>query len=123
MTNTSKDMHAPCATYGVREDNPLGDANYTHSSVDFSEEVDLADSRLVSVDRIRFLTERDYPMMDLSYCYGTLQDGRHVRVDLGRWQFGKRTYKSELIAEAKAAGRFAKGLGMLEANTISILWG
>ena len=120
---TNYDAREAGTFYGVREDNNLADAAYTHSSVDFSEEVDLADSRLVSVDRIRFLTERDYPMMDLSYCYGTLKDGRHVRVDLGRWQFGKRTYKSELIAEAKAAGRFAKGLGMLDANTISILWG
>lgn len=120
---TNYDAREAGTFYGVREDNNLADAAYNHSEVDYSEQVTLDDARLVSIDRIRFLTDPGFQLLDLSYCYGTLQDGRHVRVDLNRWQFGRRTYKSELIAEAKAAGRFAKGLGMLDPQVISILWG
>jgi len=107
--------------YGVREDRPLSEAAYDHSEVDFSETFDLADRRLVRIDRLRLLTEPECPFMDLSYCYGTLRNGRHVPVDLGVSQFNKRTYKSELVEAAKAAGRYGKGMGMFDA--LSILWG
>jgi hypothetical protein len=109
--------------YGVRESNNISDAAYDHTSVDHSEgDVPLSDPRLVHIDRIRLLTERGLPFMDVSYVYGTLKDGRHVRVDLGEYQLS-RQYKSDLIRLAKAAGRFGKGMGMLDDSVISILWG
>lgn len=111
--------------YGVREDNNIADAAYDHTALAHGVTVDLSDPDLVRVDRIRLLTERGCPFFDLSYCYGTLRDGRHVRVDLGRYQFARargKSIKSQLVDCARAAGRHAHGLHMLDADVISILW-
>src|SRR4051794_9789858 len=108
------------ARYGVREDNNIADAAYTAKDVDYSEgNVPLSDPDLVRVDRIRLLTDRDCPFYDLSYCWGTLRDGRHVRVDLGKSQFARsrggqgKSIKQQLVECARAAGRHAHGLHML----------
>jgi hypothetical protein len=115
--------------YGVREANNIAEADYDHTAVDYSYKVDLSDERLVRIDRIRLLTEPGFPMYDLSYCWGTLDDGRHVPVDLGRYQFTRRprggkgpSLHAQLVDCAKAAGRHAKRLGMLDDSTISILF-
>lgn len=115
--------------YGVREANNIADAAYTSSDVDYSEgNVPLSDPELVSIDRIRLLTEPGFPLYDLSYCWGTLRDGRHVRVDLGRYQFARarggqgKSLKGQLIECAREAGVNAKALGMLSDSTISILF-
>jgi hypothetical protein len=113
--------------YGVSEDNPIDLAAYNHTSVDYSEgDVPLSDPRLVRIDRIRLLTESGYPAYDVSYVYGTLRDGRHVRVDLGTYRIAKgrkggTSLKGHLVNLAKAAGRHAHGLHMLDADVISIL--
>lgn len=114
--------------YGVREDNNIADAAYDSSALAPGVTVDLSDPDLVRIDRIRLLTERGFPAFDLSYCYGTLRDGRHVRVDLGRYQFARarggqgKSLKAQLVDCARAAGRHAHGLHMLDADVISILW-
>lgn len=106
--------------YGVNESNPLWMSSVTHEDVDYSEgDVPLSDKRIVSIDRIRLLTDPGCPFFDVSYVYGTLSDGRHVRVDLGAHQLQRRNLNGQLIELAKAAGRFAKGLGMLD--NVSIL--
>lgn len=76
------------ARYGVREDSPLALAPYTHSELsdEYWYDVPLSDSDLVRIDRLRLLGDSDgwaYPYLDVSYCYGTMRDGAHVRVDLG----------------------------------------
>jgi hypothetical protein len=115
--------------YGVREDNNIADAQYTHEAVDYSEgNVPLSDPRLVRIDRIRLLTDPGCPFYDLSYCWGTLRDGRHVRVDLGRYQFARsrggqgKSLKGQLVECAREAKRHAHGLHMLDADVISILF-
>lgn len=111
------------AALGIREDVPLFMADYDSSQVDYSAgAVYLGSADLIQIDRIRFVTDQGYPFLDLSYCWGTLRDGRHVRVQLDITRFGKRTYKAQLIALARAAGKYAKGMGMLDDDTISILW-
>jgi hypothetical protein len=110
--------------YGVREDQPIWMADYDHRQVDYDEGlVHLSDPRLVQVDRIRLLTDPGCPFYDISYVWGTLKDGRHVRVDLGTHQLHKGApgLKSQLVDLAREAGVFAKGLGMLDFDTISIL--
>lgn len=111
------------ADYGVRESNPLWTSEATHENVDYSEgDVPLSDPRLVRIVRLRLLTEAGYPGYDVSYCYGQLSDGRFVRVDLGASFLSRRTIKADLIGLAKEAGRFAKGLGLLDdVNVWSIL--
>ena len=110
--------------YGVQEANNIAFASYDHNSVDYTEgDVPLDDPRLVSVDRIRLLTDRGFPVFDVSYVYGTLRDGRHVRVDLGVYQLPRKGLRRELVQIAKAHGVHAKRLGMLDDSTLSILWG
>lgn len=108
--------------YGVQETNNIAFAAYDSSGVDHSAGTfSLGDRDLVKIDRIRLLTDPGFPYYDVSYVYGTLRDGRHVRVDLGSHQLPKRGLKGELIRLAKQANRYAKGLGMLDDSTISIL--
>jgi hypothetical protein len=110
--------------YGVHEDNNIAFAEYDHNSVDYSEgDVPLSDPDLIRIDRIRLLTDRGCPFFDVSYVYGTLRDGRHVRVDLGAWQLPRKGLRRELVRLAAEAGRYGKGLGMLDDSTLSILWG
>lgn len=112
--------------YGVNETNNIAFAAYDHTAIDHSEgTVWLGDDRLVRIDRIRLLTDPGCPVYDISYCYGTLRDGRHVRVDLGTHQIPRArkgaSLKYQLIQLARAAGVNAKTLGMLDDSTISLL--
>lgn len=125
-TATINDRADARAYYGVRESNPIETASYTHESVDYSDrDVELSDPRLVRIDRIRLLTEPGYPYYDVSYVYGTMDDGRHVRVDLGTHRIPRarpgRSLNGSLIELAREAGRFAKGLGMLDYGVVSLL--
>jgi hypothetical protein len=103
------------------ETNSIFEADYDHSAVDYSEYVPLDDPRLVRIDRLRLLTDRGIPFYDISYCWGTIRDGRHVRVTLDDHQLPKPNYKGRLIELARAAGVNAKRLGLLD--NISILRG
>jgi hypothetical protein len=118
--------------YGDREANNIASADYDHTAVDYDYgTVDLSDPELIRIDRIRLLTDPGLPFYDLSYCWGTMKDGRHVRVDLGRYQFARPrgakkgahvSLRGQLVDCAKRAGRHAKRLGMLDDDTISILF-
>lgn len=131
MTNNTNDTLLArtmdiAARYGVNEDNPLALAPYTHEAVDFARpDTQLSDPELVRIDRLRLLGDSDgwaYPFLDVSYCYGTLKDGTKVRVDLGVYRLPKRGLKGALIQAAKDAGRYAKGLGLLDDQVISRLY-
>ncbi len=127
MTNNDLDNTIRIAqTYGVREDNPLCLAPYGLEDLDETAgTIALSDRRLVRIDRLRLLGDSDgwaYPFLDVSYCYGTLADGRHVRVDLGEYTFPKRGLKRALVDCAKRANRYAKGLGLLDDGIISRLY-
>ncbi len=105
------------ARYGVQETGNI--AEFTDDFGAFLEsikgQVELSDPDLAKVTRVRLIGAcREYPFWDLSYCYGQLRDGSNVRVDLGGYRFGRYTYKRELIDLAKAAGKYAKGLGLLD---------
>lgn len=106
--------------YPVNETNNIADAAYTHEALEPGVTV-LADRRLVKIDRLRLLTDPGCPFFDVSYVYGTLADGTHVRVDLGRDQFPRQGLSRALVQCAKDAGRYAKGLGMLDNSVLSIL--
>lgn len=106
-------------TYGVNETNPLWVSEVTHETV--QDTVQLNDPRLTKIVRLRLLTEAYYPFYDISYCYGMLNDGTHVRVNLDEHRISRRNAKGDLIAMAKRAGRFAKGLGLLDSSNWSIL--
>jgi hypothetical protein len=66
----------------------------------------------LEITRLRLLSDPGFPVWDVSYCHGVL-NGRHVDVRLPFSQlpkFGKGGYKAALFNEAKATGKFIKGL-------------
>lgn len=82
-----------------------------HSQEDGIETVDW-DVDGLEITRLRLLSDPGFPLWDVSYCHGVL-DGRHVDVRLPFSQlpkYGKGGYKAELYKEAKATGKFIKGL-------------
>jgi hypothetical protein len=85
--------------------------------------VALADRNLVRIARLRLIGwTRDFPQWDLSYCIGVMADGTYCRVDLGRDRFGTQ-FKLQLIQAARDAGRYAKGMRLLDDGVISLLAG
>jgi len=88
------------------------------------ETVTLGDKRLARITRLRLIgfNSRQYPWWDVSYCYGQLKDGTEVRVQLYAGRIG-RNWKADMIALAKEAGVFARGLGLLDEDVVSRLYG
>lgn len=108
----------------VNETNNIAEFDYTSDNVDYSEgPVSLKDERLVSVDRIRLLTDPGFPRYDISYVWGTLKDGRHVRI--ADWELGTivkgRPIGSQLFAACKKLGVYGKGLGMFRPSVVSVM--
>jgi hypothetical protein len=110
--------------YGVVETNPLvTEFGGAHPCESLTETVSLGDRRLAGITRLRLLTERGYPFMDISYCYGVLKDGSPVRVQVTTGPLSRKAPKADLIAWAKAEGAYAKGLGLLDEGNWSVLYG
>lgn len=131
MTNIEKaiERSARAASYGVKEDNPLWMTGISHDEVRF----DLGVFNLAGKDaegkfyvkelvRLRLLTDPGFPWWDISYCYGRLQTGELVRVDIGVHHIKKprvdnrvinKVSKAHLIEIAKFNGRYAKAIGLL----------
>lgn len=63
----------------------------------------------LEITRLRLLSDPGFPLWDVSYCHGIL-DGRHVDVRLPFSQLPKRGFKQALYKEAKATGKFIRGL-------------
>lgn len=128
MTNYTNDLLAAAdrsahlaMAYGVNETNPLWASESTHENVDYTVHCSLGDPRLARITRLRLLTEPGYPYYDISYVYGVLKDGTHVRLEGAPAQIGRRTAKRDLIDWAKEEGAYAKGLGLLDEGVWSIL--
>lgn len=111
-----EDAAARAASYGVRTTGTLtAETVAARQAIDYSRPpTPLSNRNLVKVTVIRLIgfDEYDFPFVDLSYCYGELADGTPVRVDLGRHQFTKARWKSELVQCFKDAGRFGKAMGL-----------
>jgi hypothetical protein len=106
-------------SYGVTESNPINDdIRATREAIE--ETISLSDRRLGKITRLRLIGDPGLPYLDLSYCYGELKDGTPVRVCLPWYQFNKRNLKGQLIEMSKEVGVFAKGLGLLSPDVISI---
>jgi hypothetical protein len=106
--------------YGNLESNPINDeVRAIRDSI--VGEVDLDDSNLVRITRLRLVSDPGFPLWDLSYCYGQLRNGDHVRVHLPQHQFSKKFLKREIIAMCREAHVYAKGLGLLDDEVLSKL--
>ena len=104
--------------YGVVETNPITDEIHAFREA-IEHTVDFADPALDKIVRLRLLTDPGFPFYDVSYCYGTLKDGTPVRVNLPLHQFPKRGLTRALVDMAKDAGKYGKGMGLLD--NLSIL--
>jgi hypothetical protein len=119
------EAHDRAARYGVQETNPIANLGEDyHSTVDHSVTYRLSDPEVVKIVRLRLIgyNRFEYPRWDVSYCHGRLADGTLVPVDLGDHQLPPR-YKARLLELAKEAGRYAKGMGLLDDGVISTLHG
>lgn len=66
----------------------------------------------LEITRLRLLSDPGFPAWDVSYCHGIL-NGKHVNVNLPFDQlpkYGKGGVKAALYKEAKATGKYIKGL-------------
>lgn len=107
--------------YGAIETNGL-EAGQMEILIDSLEDtVSWTDPELDRIFRLRLLSDPGFPMWDVSYCYGTLKDGRNVRVQLPFHQLRKGSVNADIIEFAKRDGVFAKGLGLFDPMTISKL--
>lgn len=109
--------------YGVTETNPIEYVDGEHPCTLLQGEVGLGDPDLARITRLRMLTERGYPFMDISYCYGVLKDGTPVRVQVTAGGIRRGRIKADLIAWARSEGAYAKGLGLLDESNWSVLYG
>lgn len=105
------------ATHPSGETNPISDfGGHKAFKVDHAAGYfPLSDQRVVQIVRLRLIGAcRDYPWWDVSYCYGRLDDGRLVNVDLGEHDI-RRTWRPHLVELCKDAGRYGVGLGIFDA--------
>lgn len=77
--------------------NPIEDYDYQGRTV--TEQVSFADPRLVRVTRLRYVSDRGFPVWDLSYAHGLLNTGEYVRITVptGAYQIPKSKPASTLI--------------------------
>jgi len=115
--------------YGVQAEGEVVGHEY-HSRVDYADQMRLGE--LVrqggKVTRVRILTGRwgATRMADVSYIHGTLPNGKVVPlyVDVQTDAlYGKDGVKARFIEWAKREGVFAKGCGLIDESTWSVLHG
>jgi hypothetical protein len=110
--------------YGAQETNGLTDAQAYHESVDRSgplwtfQELQAAGGK---VTRLRLLSDPGFPFWDVSYCHGTLPDGRIVPVQTTFFQLPKRNTIGAIINDARVEGYYAQRLGLLDRSNWSTL--
>lgn len=112
-------------SYGVRMDESLDSEQIAAMhQVKREETVYWTDQRLARVTRLRLIgyNRREYPRWDISYCYGELKDGTPVRVQLPFYNLGK-LWAAEIIKWARQEHVYAKGLGLLDEDVVSRLYG
>jgi hypothetical protein len=63
----------------------------------------------LEITRFRLLSDPGFPFWDISYVHGVL-NGKHVNVQVPFSQIPKRGMKAFIYNEAKATGKFIKGL-------------
>lgn len=119
-------MMSRSGIWGTDEGRPveygnIGDSPIQHRDVDHEVTVTWWDPELVSITRLRLLTDRDCPVWDVSYCYGRLRDGRDVRVSLPFQQLPKgRSINTRLYEQCVRAGVNGKRLGIYGAVSLLV---
>jgi hypothetical protein len=107
----------------VNETNSISEAMHAfRESIDYSAgAVPLESPDLVKVVRLRLLTEPGYPYVDVSYCYGILRDGTHVRVQMPSMAMPRR-WREWLVTWGREHHVFVKRLGCFDPDVVSVMW-
>ncbi len=130
MTNHQDEIARLSATYGVRTSDTFDGDIAAYHQIDrdlYTLEDLLAEGGKLT--RIRLLTERGFPFMDISYVYGQLADGTEVRLydgelDPKHMGLKRRTYRSQIAETIKAAGGTrAQAQQAWDSGNYAILWG
>jgi len=105
--------------YGVIEYNKIP-KGYHDIERDFIcwDEIEKTDK--VKAERIRFVTDRGFPMLDLSYCHLFINGKRYNVTGCPFTQISKKNWKSDLIRILKEEGIYIKDL--FNPEIISILF-
>lgn len=116
-------LYDKAAAYGVRFEGELVGQDY-HRTVDHTTiyPADYLQEKGGRITRLRLLTEPGFPFYDVSYCHGTLPDGRIVPVDIYTGQIPRRNTMRYLVDLAKREGFNAKRIGLLDRGNWSILY-
>lgn len=107
----------------VNESNPItAEMHAFRESIDYrAYTTPLDDPDLARIVRLRLIGfEPGYPRCDVSYCYGILKDGTHVRVQMPEPTM-PRNWKPWLIKWARANKVYLAGLGLFAPGVISEL--
>jgi hypothetical protein len=111
--------------YGVRESNGIDSVPAHIRNAEREQVVDLTDPRLARVDRLRLITDPGFPWWDVSYAWGTLKDGTAVRVSFPEFTptrgKGRPSVNRQLVEYCRQRGVYAKGLGLLDPEVVSLL--
>lgn len=129
-----QDAQERAMAYGARMDEPLlpGDIDQMREEVDHGVSVDLDDPRLARITRLRLVGYcRDTPWWDVSYCYGQLKPGTDITLAEGKncvrvivpLRQIRRNVEAELIAWGRKNRVYVRGLGLLDGDVISKLYG
>ena len=101
------------------ETNPITESRH-HSPGTGAITVNWTDRALSRITRLRLLTEPGFPLYDVSYCWGVLNDGTKVRVELPFDQLPRKNMRGAIIEAAKHDRVYASGPGVFDA--LSTLW-
>ena len=110
--------------YGVFESNGIDAVPEHIRNAKRTRYVSLTDPDLARVDRLRLVSDWDFPWWDISYCWGTMRDGEAVRVDMEGIEITRGKGKSiqrQIVEHCDRYGVYAKGLGLLDPDTVSAL--
>ncbi|MCY1373287.1 hypothetical protein D9M69_605510 [compost metagenome] len=113
--NPLKPIHTEDRTvYGVRETAGLPPGQGVDYRAQFKDAptVDWTEPGL-KITRLRMVSDPGFPVWDITYCHGLLL-GEPVIVQLPFSQVPKRGRTQFLVTEAKRAGIYGKGLGLLD---------
>jgi len=103
------------------ETNHLINGKEYHSNFENCPKVHWDNKDLKKITRLRLLGDIGFPFYDVSYCNGVLKNGQLCDVILPFSQLPKKKLQKAIIEQAKKDKVYAKGLGLFDVSTISIL--
>ena len=97
------------------EINPIPEGYHKEVTDQIQKTVSWKAKGLKRVVRLRLVSDVGFPLWDVSYCHGEMNDGTMVDVQLPFSQLPKKKYREAIINYAKKDSVYAKGLQIFSA--------